>query len=257
MISRKVPLREVYVWELPVRIFHWVNAFCIVVLCVTGYIIGNPPAIQHATPPADNYWFGYVRFIHFAAGFLFIANFLGRTYWAYAGNKFARWYNYLPLTRRQWRGIIDTVKVDVLLLTPKPVYDIGHNSLAAVTYFGVFLLFIVQTVTGLCMFFASSDSVIAPVFERFLIATGGFFPIRNIHHIVMWLFILFTMVHVYLVFYHDYIERNGIASSIIGGWKFIREDIVQEEETLQRAEQKEKLAKAQERYKNRNERKKQ
>lgn len=45
MISRKKSLREVYVWELPVRIFHWVNATAIVVLCVTGYIIGNPPAI--------------------------------------------------------------------------------------------------------------------------------------------------------------------------------------------------------------------
>ena len=27
MKSRKKRLREVYVWELPVRIYHWVNAF--------------------------------------------------------------------------------------------------------------------------------------------------------------------------------------------------------------------------------------
>ncbi len=54
MISRKKSLREVYVWELPVRIFHWVNATVIVVLCITGYLIGHPPAIQLATPPSDN-----------------------------------------------------------------------------------------------------------------------------------------------------------------------------------------------------------
>ena len=96
MISRKKSLREVYVWELPVRIFHWVNATAIVVLCVTGYIIGNPPAIQHATPPEANYWFGWVRFIHFAAAFVFILNFIVRLYWAFAGNSFARWNNYLP-----------------------------------------------------------------------------------------------------------------------------------------------------------------
>ena len=151
MISRKKSLREVYVWELPVRIFHWVNATAIVALCVTGYIIGNPPAIQHATPPEANYWFGWVRFIHFAAAFVFILNFIVRLYWAFAGNSFARWNNYLPLTRKQWRSIFDTTKVDVLLLSPKPVYDIGHNSLAAFTYFGVFVLFIIQTVTGLAM----------------------------------------------------------------------------------------------------------
>lgn len=39
MKSRKKRLREVYVWELPVRIYHWVNALCIVILCVTGFII--------------------------------------------------------------------------------------------------------------------------------------------------------------------------------------------------------------------------
>ena len=44
----------------------------------------------------------------------------------------------------------------------------------------------------------------------------------------MWAFILFMIIHVYLVFYHDYIERNGIASSMIGGWKFIREDVVRD-----------------------------
>ena len=42
MISKKAHLREVYVWQLPVRIFHWVNAFAITILCITGYIIGDP-----------------------------------------------------------------------------------------------------------------------------------------------------------------------------------------------------------------------
>jgi len=30
-------------------------------------------------------------------------------------------------------------------------------------------------------------------------------------------------VHIYLAFYHDYIEGRGTVSSIIGGWKFERE----------------------------------
>ena len=202
MISRKKSLREVYVWELPVRIFHWVNATAIVALCVTGYIIGNPPAIQHATPPEANYWFGWVRFIHFAAAFVF-----------------------------------DTTKIDVLLLSPKPVYDIGHNSLAAFTYFGVFVLFIIQTITGLAMFCVSTNNVMEPFFTWVLLKCGGFFVVRQIHHIAMWAFILFTIAHIYLVFYHDYIERNGIASSIIGGWKFVREDLAEEYETEQKQQQ--------------------
>ena len=29
------------------------------------------------------------------------------------------------------------------------------------------------------------------------------------------------MGHIYLSFYHDYIEGRGTISSIVGGWKFI------------------------------------
>lgn len=234
MISKKAHLREVYVWQLPVRIFHWVNAFAITILCITGYIIGDPPAIMHGTAPEFNYWFGWVRLTHFIAAFIFIINFLVRIYWFFAGNTFSRWPNYIPLTKKQWRGIFETTKVDVLLLSPKPVYDIGHNSLAAFTYFGLFLIMIVQSVTGLAMFYVDSDSILAPFFGKLLIIMGGFYPVRDIHHILMWAFILFAIVHIYLVFYHDYIERNGIASSIIGGWKFIREDLAEEYETEQK-----------------------
>ena len=37
--SRREPL---YVFELPVRIWHWVHAISIAVLVVTGYLIANP-----------------------------------------------------------------------------------------------------------------------------------------------------------------------------------------------------------------------
>ena len=51
--------------------------------------------------------------------------------------------------------------------------------------------------------------------------------VRQVHHILMWGFIIFAVVHVYLVFYHDYIERRGVTSSMIGGWKFIEEDVAE------------------------------
>ena len=59
---------------------------------------------------------------------------------------------------------------------------------------------------------------------------------REIHHFLMWFFILFAIVHIYLVFYHDYIEQRGETSSIIGGWKFIEEEIADKEEVTENAE---------------------
>jgi len=45
--------------------------------------------------------------------------------------------------------------------------------------------------------------------------------VRQWHHAMMWFFVIFSMVHVYLVFYHDYVEGRGVISSMAGGWKFI------------------------------------
>ncbi|MEG1617207.1 MAG: Ni/Fe-hydrogenase, b-type cytochrome subunit [Bacteroidales bacterium] len=245
MIQNRQNLREVYVWQLPVRIFHWANAVVIVALCITGYIIGNPPAIQSSLPPTDNYWFGIVRFVHFVCAMIFILNFIVRIYWMFAGNKFCRWFNYIPLTKKQWRGIRDTLKVDVLLITKKPIYDIGHNALAATTYGGLFVIMILQILTGMMLFAPQSNAIWAPFFQDMLIYFNGFFVIRTLHHWLMWAFILFAIVHIYLVFYHDYIEKNGIASSIIGGWKFIAEPIVNDYEAEQAMEKDIKILKKQ------------
>ncbi len=51
---QKAKLGRVYVWEIPVRFYHWLNALCILVLCVTGYLIGQPLAIQRAWEPTNS-----------------------------------------------------------------------------------------------------------------------------------------------------------------------------------------------------------
>ena len=60
------PAEKVYVYEAPLRLWHWINALTLVVLCITGYLIGAPMS----SVPGEasmNYEFGYVRLIHFAA----------------------------------------------------------------------------------------------------------------------------------------------------------------------------------------------
>jgi Ni/Fe-hydrogenase 1 B-type cytochrome subunit len=233
MKSRFIPLREVYVWEMPVRIYHWVNMLSIVILCITGYIIGNPPAFLRGTEASLNYWFGTVRFIHFVSAFVFFFNFIFRLYWGFTGNEFARWYNYIPLKRCQWKEILDVIRVDVLQLTHKKIDSIGHNSLASLVYFVTFLLFLAQCLTGFGMYAAMSKSVLPKLFAWVVPLLGGDIHVRQIHHVLMWGFILFAIVHVYLVFYHDYIERRGVTSSMIGGWKFIEEDVIERHDNRQ------------------------
>ncbi len=54
------PLEAVYVYEAPVRLWHWVMALCMVVLAGTGYLIGSPlPAIGGEA--VHSYFFAWIR----------------------------------------------------------------------------------------------------------------------------------------------------------------------------------------------------
>ena len=221
---RKLDLREVYVWELPVRIYHWVNVICIVMLCITGYLIGNPLVLGGHYEASDSFFFGNIRFLHFLFSFLFFFNYIMRTYWAFVGNKYSRWYNYIPYTKRQWKEFWAVMRVDILQIKHENIESVGHNSLASFTYLIVFLLFLMQSLTGFGMYAAMSDGWFPKMFAWIVPLLGGDEMTRHIHHILMWVFIIFSLIHIYLCFYHDYVERRGVTSSMIGGWKFIEKE---------------------------------
>jgi Ni/Fe-hydrogenase 1 B-type cytochrome subunit len=90
--------RTVYVWELPVRIVHWTIVAALVVLSVTGYYIHHPFLAGAGGPGHPGFTMGLVRFLHEATGFVFTAAVLARVYWAFAGNRYARWRALLPIT---------------------------------------------------------------------------------------------------------------------------------------------------------------
>jgi len=221
-----IALRRIYVWEFPVRLYHGVNALAVTALAVTGYMIGRPLALPISGGEASfSFFFGWVRFIHFVAAFVFFFNFLGRIYWGFVGNRYARWDNFIPLSGKQFRKqlseVIKVLKVDVLLAKAKPMESIGHNALAGWTYFLTFLAFVFQSVTGFGIYAAMSTAWLPQQFAWIVPLMGGDFAVRQWHHVMMWFFVIFSMIHVYLVFYHDYVEGRGLISSMAGGWKFV------------------------------------
>lgn len=215
---------RVYVWEAPVRLFHWVNAACILVLCVTGYLIGHPPALLSSGDASSGYWFGTVRFIHFATAYVFVAILVMRLYWAFAGNKFAGWRNFLPLTRRQARDAVKVAKVELLQLSNEPLEPVGHNVIAYFTYAGTFFLALFSIVSGFALYAEMSRSWFAHLFRWVIPLFGSEFTLRAWHHAAMWLFIIFALIHIYLAVYEDYIDGHGSISSMIGGWKFMEKE---------------------------------
>ncbi len=227
--------KRVYVWEKPVRFFHWITAFSTTILIITGFVIANPPAINTNVEATNSFWFGYIRAIHFITAYILIANVMFRIYWAFVGNQFANWRNFIPYTQKGIKNILHVLKVDIFLMRDKEykLYNIsiGHNYLAAFSYFIMTLFFVLQIMTGLSLIADTSSWWLPHMFKWVSNMFGGDITTRYIHHILTWLFMAFIVIHVYLVLFHDYVEARGEASAMISGFKFIRSERLDEDES--------------------------
>lgn len=207
-----------YVWEWPVRITHWVNALCIVVLSVTGFYIGDPFVMVQST---SQYVMGWMRFLHFVFGYAFAISVLVRIIWAFVGNQYASWRVFFPWASKQgWKYITGTF-LFYTFVRAKPPGVVGHNALAAMAYVGVFALFLVQVFTGFALYGQYQPGGFWDTGFGWMLMLFGNQGLRLTHHVVMWLLIGFTIHHVYSAWLMEVKEKNGTLASIFGGYKFI------------------------------------
>jgi Ni/Fe-hydrogenase 1 B-type cytochrome subunit len=228
--------KRVYVWELPVRLFHWLNALAITVLAVTGYIIARPPAILSSTEATDLYWFGILRATHFIAAYVFLFALILRVYWLFVGNQFGSWSAYNVFNKRAMGSLVHVIKTDILLINEKdPIicrFSIGHNVVAASAYIVFFILFLIMIFTGFGLYADMSEWWLPNLFAWVPAAMGGDMEARFLHHITMWFIVFIVIIHVYLVLYHGWLEGRGEVSSMISGYKFVCKDRVKQQMDL-------------------------
>lgn len=211
------PQETVRVWDLPVRLTHWINVACILVLSITGYYIANPFVGTHGDATLQ-FLMGAIRFTHFLVAFIFTVTILFRIYWAFRGNTYARWRQFLPTTRKRW-GEFGRMLRYYTFLRRDPPAQIGHNPLAGITYTGLYVLFMLQIVTGFALYSQPFHGGFWPFAFGWIIHIFGAQPVRLVHDIIMWLIIAFTIHHVYSAVLIDIEERSGLVSSIITGTK--------------------------------------
>lgn len=222
-IASDKPVLRTRVWQLPVVLCHWVMAVSVVVLAVTGYRIGNP-AFSQTGDAAVMYDLGAIRYYHLVAGYTLTAAFLLRFYWGLVGNRYARWTTMLPLHRAQWRHMADEL---MALLWPRRRFHVytGHAPLANVGYVAAWLGVALTAFTGLVMH-AQAHYTAA---WRWMGSVGLWFfgnnlnAVRYVHHVMLWFFVLFLLVHLYLVVYSLLVSHSTEIDTMISGNKFMLE----------------------------------
>jgi Ni/Fe-hydrogenase 1 B-type cytochrome subunit len=218
---------SVYVYETPVRLWHWINAAAILVLCVTGWFIGNPPPSMQIGEATDQFVFGYIRFAHFAAAMIMTIGFFGRIYWAFVGNHHARQMFYLPVWNRHWWREVFFEMRWYAFLEKEPKKYVGHNPLAQTAMFFFMTLGLTfMIVTGFALYSEGlgADHWLSSIFGPVLAWVGNSQTMHSLHHLGMWAIIVFVMIHVYAAVREDILSRQSMVSTMISGHRTFKDD---------------------------------
>jgi Ni/Fe-hydrogenase 1 B-type cytochrome subunit len=207
----------VRVWQLPVRILHWLLVADIVVLSMTGLYIGTPALALGAGPSLIMAW---MRAIHIGSGFALIAIVVARVIFAFTGNAYARWDQFVPVRKAQRAQIVPSLRF-YLFRTREAPPVIGHNPLAGATYTVVFAMLTVEAVTGLALHSLSKPGGWEDTLTGWVFAVLPAGLVRLVHHLITWLIWGFVVHHVYSAVLMDHVERSGVISSIVSGWKSV------------------------------------
>ncbi len=216
--SQTESLRSVYVYEAPVRIWHWINVLAMIVLMVTGYFIGKPLPTQPGEASA-NFLMGYIRFAHFTAAYIFSIGMLARIYWAIVGNRHAREMFWVPIFRAYyWKGLWSMLKWYTFSLS-KPNRYLGHNPMARMAMFGYFLIAIFMLFTGFALYAEGSQrgSWADTVFGWVIPLMGQSQDVHTWHRLGMWAMVIFTIMHIYSAIREDIMGRASVVSTMISG----------------------------------------
>lgn len=209
---------RVYVWELPVRIAHWLIAGAIVVLSATGIYMGRP----FMTVPGaagESFVMGWIKVVHGYVAYVFIAALVMRFIWMFTGNNYSHWDKFILVRKERRRGFWPIVAFYSFLRDKPPAY-VGHNPVAATAYLMVYGLCLVMVLTGLIMRGASTETSVIAFFGSWAELFGGLPMVRWIHHVVMWLLLGFTVHHVYSAVLMATIDADGTLDSIVCGNKW-------------------------------------
>lgn len=222
----KDPRFPAYVWEAPVRVWHWAMSLALVALAVTGFLISSPPSAGPGEA-SENFVFGYVRFIHFAAGYIFTALLVYRIAWAFMGNKYSREIFLVPFrmfTPSFWRDVGGVLKHYLFMVRDDQAErHVGHNPLAMMAMFAMYLLgSVFEIVTGFALYgeglgmgswaYQGFSSWVIPLF-------GQSQDVHTWHRLGMWYLIWFTMVHLYFAKREDLTSGVTVIGSMINGWR--------------------------------------
>lgn len=231
-------LRTYAVWDLPTRLFHWINALAVLGLIGIGLVIYNADSLDVSQDGKV-----LLKTAHVWVGYVFAVNLVWRLVWAFLGNRFARWRAILPGGLGYLHGLRAYA---ASFLSGEPHPYLGHNPAGRIGVAALLLLLIVQAITGLVL--AGTDIYYPPFgywFAQWVAAPGvdpstvvpyapdmvdaaAYESMRDFrapfietHEIVFFLVLAVAILHILAVVVTELREGGDITSAMFTGRKVL------------------------------------
>ncbi|GAA5190728.1 Ni/Fe-hydrogenase, b-type cytochrome subunit [Ferrimonas gelatinilytica] len=205
-----------YVFSPAIRIMHWLRALSIVLLVATGFYIAWPFLTPYGG--TDNLQQGWVRMVHLIAGFMLVAITLARAYLYF--------FSRSNIERRSFRDVMSAKSWVVQLksyLWMGQLHKAGaYGPLQFVTYLAVTLVILFMCLSGLTLhanvYHEGLGGMLYPFAEWFTGLMGGLAAVREWHHIMTWVFIIFLVIHVYMAVWSGIRFKQNSVDAIVSGY---------------------------------------
>jgi Ni/Fe-hydrogenase 1 B-type cytochrome subunit len=172
-------------------VIHWVHLISMFVLIWTGFYIHYP-------------WFagamGAMQQWHFVAMWVFILTTIVRIYWAFFGAGSANGGSTVKvrdakhfLPEKSNKGELWPTLKYYVFLSKSHTPPAKYNPLQKIAYNAIPVLVLLQAITGFALY-----QPFAAFFAPMTTMLGGLGQVRMYHYLIMYLFIVFLMIHIYL-----------------------------------------------------------
>jgi cytochrome b len=183
-------VKKTLVWDLPLRLFHWLLVSLVLVSWISVSIGGN--AMQ----------------IHLLSGYAVLALVLFRILWGFFGGRHARFVSFV----RSPSAAISYLKA---LRRNEGKRYLGHNPAGGWSVILMLAVLLVQSGTGL---FANDDIASAGPLAK-LVSKALSDRITGIHHLNVKLLYALIGLHVSAVAYYYFRKRENLVKAMFSGFK--------------------------------------
>ncbi|MGI9408419.1 MAG: cytochrome b/b6 domain-containing protein [Hyphomicrobiaceae bacterium] len=182
------------IWDLPLRLFHWALAACV----ITGWYLGY---FRTFATIGWHFWLGYT-----VCGLLAF-----RILWGLFGPRPARFSSLVWPPRA-------TLTYAATMIGRTPSHFPGHSPLGSLSVIAMLIALVVQVLTGLC---AEDDALFSTGPLAGYLSPSTIVTLTAIHHINARIILALVGLHLFAIVWYLVWKRENLITAMITGWKTV------------------------------------